>query len=218
MVSFRKWRVGLAAAAMAAVGVAAPLALTSSSASASTARPADSLAFFGKVCTNGGYCWNAWGGDVGNGNPVKFEKQSYNGSFSNMNVWNEGAVTSSFPFNPGTAAYNQGLPSYYAGHPVYKISYAPNGVGSGKCVSNDYFGGGDVQAQWEPCGSGSSDASQLWIYSAAGFLVNVYATEVAYADQLNYKMVAGTSSFGQADGNRVFVTQPNGTGILFKTA
>lgn len=186
-------------AVAAAILTAAILSTAPASAQqASFQRSSNSLYFFGNVCDNL-QCLNNVLGGTANGNPIQWWHWGDTGEPNNdWNVWLEGTVScagNSFPFYSFNKELLSVCSSYWQGKMVFKLAFAPNGNGSGKCIdagaANPSYP--SVRAQLYTCSSGTSPAqTQLFIYSSSNWLVNVFATNVSYGVQDNNTYWLGT--------------------------
>jgi len=139
----------------------------------------DSLLENAQPCDGNDQCINDWYGG-GQGTLLRFWAEGVTNNY--WNWWYEGTVTTPdqppWPFTAGT-----GINNYYQGRPVYKFAFAPNGNGTGNCISQQLFGYGDngAQVNTTTCAGGSAqtlDGSkyQYFVYTNSFTLVAVHAT------------------------------------------
>lgn len=103
----------------------------------------DTLYEYAQICDVRDQCINDTAGG-GLGTLLQFWSEGGDGLPNNAwNWWYEGTVNGAnctstcWPFTPGT-----GINTYYQGSAVFKFAFAPNGTGTGHCISQQLYTGG----------------------------------------------------------------------------
>lgn len=164
-----------------------------------------------QICNGSEQCLNDWNGG-GPGTLTRWYQYGESNPENQWNWWYEGTVspTQSWPFTAGT-----GLNNDYDGNPVYKFAYAPDGNGSGNCLSQGLFGVSSTGAALElgsgcPSATGQTDTNSLFGYfvlDGNGRLVAVEATNlyVAYYGNNGNKIWVGVNPNNPTDDNGAYV-------------
>ena len=159
-----------------------------------------------EICNQNDQCVNNWNGG-GQGNLLKYFGYSEAVANNMWNWWFEGTVSSDWPF---TASSINGS---YSGNPVWKFAAAPNGEGSGNCMSQQLFGPGDPESQvnltscaCSTCQTNSLSNFQYFVLDGNARLVGVGATDTnaqATGDRFAHVYLGDT---GDANGAFVILT------------
>jgi len=134
------------------------------------------------ICTNnaGSYtCQNNWGGITAQGNPINF--YPYNSGTITNNKWavnwvgyvnGSNCTNNCWPFTSGS-----GMNSRYNGRPVYIMEWGPS---PSWCEDQGNYGP-ESEAGALVLGQCTYDQFDWFVYSAANYLVGVYATNAQFA-------------------------------------
>jgi len=162
-----------------------------------------------QICDGSEQCINNWGGG-GQGTLLRFYHYVENNTNNQWNWWYEGDVSGpqTWPFTAGS-----GINSYYNTKPVYKFAWAPNGHGSGNCISQQLFTYGDNGSQLNTtscacstCQTQSGAKLQFFVLAGGGRLVAVHATNdwVAYTGNNSGRVWVGVDTT-DGDGHYVYL-------------
>ena len=205
--------------------VLAVLSVAALSITPAQAQQDNQLYYFGNLC-DGLQCLNNTLGNAAADNPVQWWNYSLFGEPDNdWNVWDAGHVectANSFPFYSKDVALLTDCLNYWNGDFVFKIAFAPNGVGSGFCIdassalappdSADFVDIDGCQPAY------SQYLEQYFIYSSSDWLVSVFATYLSYAayGHDNTYWLGTCKSGGTQNTERVCVTDLEPVAFTFR--